>query len=194
VRIDPIDMRGHADGLRAAAADGELWTLWYTSVPIARRDTDAYVANALELARPQGRDFALVVHDAAGVIVGSARVTVQPVEAAHNRRLEIGYTWYAQRVQRSAAEHGNQASAAGACVRDGSACIAVEFRTHWFNQRSRAAIAAPGREAGRRVAQPPCACRTAASATRWCSPSSRSEWPAVKQGHLDYRLATGAAS
>jgi len=138
VCLEPLSAK-HADALNAAAADGELWTLWYTSVP-DRAGMDDWIAAALD-ARRRGEQQAFVVRErASGDIVGSTRYC--HVDAA-NRRLEIGHTWYARRVQRSAVN--------SECKRlllahafETLGCIAVEFRTHWHNQRSRAAIARLG--------------------------------------------------
>ena len=137
VRLEPLQ-REHAAGLRDAAGDGELWKLWYTSVP-APDGVEAYVANALA-ERDAGVSLPFVVRDASGAIVGSTRYC--HVDAV-NHRVEIGYTWYAQRVQRS----GLNTEAKLLLLRhafESLGCIAVEFRTNWFNQRSRAAIARLG--------------------------------------------------
>jgi len=88
----------HEAGLAAAAADGGLWKLRVTSVP-APGEESAYIQTAL-LMRAQGSRLAFVVLDSAtGAVIGSSSYhdIVPAVE-----RLEIGYTWYAQRFQRSA--------------------------------------------------------------------------------------------
>lgn len=144
--LEPVTLRGthvqleplaheQAPALDAAAADGELWNLWYTSVP-DHEHMQAWITDAL---REQARGAALpfVVRElATDTIVGSTRYL--NVDAA-NRRLEIGATWYAARVQRSVVntecKHLLLAHAFEALE-----CIAVEFRTHWHNHRSRAAI------------------------------------------------------
>jgi RimJ/RimL family protein N-acetyltransferase len=134
VRLEPL-AAGHAGALAAAAADGELWRLWYTGVPMPEA-TGAWIAAALDMRARVGA-LPFVVRDlAGGSIVGSTRYF--NVEAAH-RRLEIGHTWYAKRAQRTAINtecklllltHAFE-------VLD---CIAVEFRTSFFNFASRAAI------------------------------------------------------
>jgi len=96
VRLEPLADR-HAEGLAAAAADGELWTLRVTSVP-APGETPAYLAAAL---KGQGEGHMLpfaVVEAESGTVLGTTRYhdIVPAVE-----RLEIGYTWYARRMQRS---------------------------------------------------------------------------------------------
>ncbi len=148
--IEPVTLRGvhatleplareHAPALRAAAADGELWRLWYTSVPAPGHE-DAYVATALDM-RENAHAMPFVVRDnAAGDIVGSTRYF--HVDPAH-RRLEIGYTWYAKRVQRTPVNTECKLLLLGHAF-ETLRCIAVEFRTHWFNFASRAAIARLG--------------------------------------------------
>ena len=185
VRLEPL-AREHADGLRAAAADGELWKLWFTSVP-SPENTEAYIDTALAL-QAEGRALPFVVHDADGAIVGSTRYG--NVEAAHHR-VEIGWTWYAQRVQRTALNtEAKRLLLAHAFER--MDCIAVEFRTHWHNHRSRAAIARLGAKQDgvlrNHMIMPDGGVRDTVVFSIIAS-----EWPAVKQG-LDYRLATGAAS
>lgn len=137
VSLEPLTT-AHAEALGYAVADGELWKLWYTLVP--RPDAmSAYIAAALT-ERDAGGALPFVVRDADGVVVGTTRYC--RVEAAH-RRLEIGYTWYARRVQRTALNtEAKRLLLAHAFEALG--CIAVEFRTHWHNQRSRAAIARLG--------------------------------------------------
>ena len=96
VRLEPLSLE-HVDGLREAAADGELWTLRVTSVP-EPADTRAYVEAALQGQR-DGHMLPFAVRErAGGRIVGSTRYhdIVMAVD-----RLEIGYTWYARSWQRS---------------------------------------------------------------------------------------------
>ena len=144
--IEPVTLRGvhatleplsrdHAAGVRAAAADGELWNLWYTSVP-APDKLDAWLDIALDMRERQGAmPFAVRANDS-GNIVGSTRYF--NVDAA-NRRLEIGHTWYAQRAQRTAINTECKLLLLTHAFEQ-LRCIAVEFRTHWFNHRSREAI------------------------------------------------------
>jgi RimJ/RimL family protein N-acetyltransferase len=137
VRLEPLRAE-HADGLRAAVADGELWRRWYTAVPTPD-GVEAYVATALA-GQAAGTDLPFTVFDADGAIVGSTRYCrIEPA----NQRLEIGYTWYAERVQRSALNTEAKRLLLGHAFEDLGA-IAVEFRTAWFNHRSRAAIARLG--------------------------------------------------
>ena len=87
----------HEDGLRAAAADGELWNLRVTSVPEPAQ-TRAYIQSALQM-RQDGHRFAFAVtDDATGTVLGSTSFhDILPAV----KRVEIGYTWYAKRCQRS---------------------------------------------------------------------------------------------
>jgi RimJ/RimL family protein N-acetyltransferase len=96
VRLEPLGLQ-HIDALRAAAADGELWKLRITSVP-EPDDTAGYVERALQ-GRAEGHRLAFAVIDlASGQVVGST--SYHDIVPAIDR-LEIGYTWYAQRVQRT---------------------------------------------------------------------------------------------
>jgi N-acetyltransferase len=97
VRLEPLAL-AHAPGLARAAADGELWKLWVTSVPDPG-DEHAYIETALRM-RDEGHRFAFVVLDAQTSDVIGCTSYHDIVPAA--KRLEIGYTWYAQSRQRSA--------------------------------------------------------------------------------------------
>jgi RimJ/RimL family protein N-acetyltransferase len=97
VRLVPLAMN-HAPALAAAASDGELWKLTVTSVPDPGHEA-AYIDTALRM-RNEGHRLAFAVIDSrSGDIIGSTSYhdIVAPI-----RRLEIGYTWYAQRCQRTA--------------------------------------------------------------------------------------------
>src|SRR5262245_60714413 len=122
VTLEPLD-RAHEEGIRAAAADGELWRLWYTSVPGPEK-TSAWLEAALDV-RERLHGMPFVVKDAEGTIVGSTRYF--NVEPAH-RRLEIGHTWYAKRVQRTALNTEAKLLLLGHAF-EKLDCIAVEFRT-----------------------------------------------------------------
>ncbi len=93
VRLVPLTA-DHANGLAAAAADGELWRLRVTSVPEPGTELD-YIGEAL--ATPDRIAFA-VLHDVTGLVLGSTSYH-DIVESV--RRLEIGYTWYGRSVQRT---------------------------------------------------------------------------------------------
>jgi N-acetyltransferase len=137
VRLEPLDP-GHVEGLRAATADGELWRLWYTSVP-APEGVQDYVDKALAL-RQAGAAMPWAVLDANGTVVGSTRYG--NVDAG-NRRVEIGWTWYAKRVQRTALNTEAKLLLLTHAF-EVLGCGAVEFRTSWFNHASRNAIARLG--------------------------------------------------
>ncbi|CAG2129978.1 GNAT family N-acetyltransferase [Cupriavidus numazuensis] len=128
----------HAEGLRAAAADGDLWKLWYTSVPAPER-MEAEIARRLGL-QEQGSMQPFAVRDANGQLAGMT--TYMNIDAA-NRRVEIGSTWYAQRVQRTPLNTECKLMLLRHAFEQ-LECIAVEFRTHWMNHQSRTAIARLG--------------------------------------------------
>jgi RimJ/RimL family protein N-acetyltransferase len=134
LRLEPMEP-GHAPALAQAASDGELWKLWYTNVP--RPDAiDEHVARMLER-RAQGTFLPFVVRlqDSDRVVGQTSYCNVD----ADNRRVEIGYTWYAQSVQRSVVNTEAKWLLLNHAF-EALSCIAVEFRTHWFNERSRIAI------------------------------------------------------
>jgi len=144
--IEPVTLTGthatleplgaaHADGIKAAAADGALWNLWYTSVPAPER-VDAWLGIALDMRERQGALPFAVRDNASGAVVGSTRYF--NVDAS-SRRLEIGHTWYARRAQRTAINTESKLLLLTHAF-EALGCIAVEFRTHWFNHRSREAI------------------------------------------------------
>ncbi len=136
--IEPLDAT-HKDALKRAAADGELWKLWYTSVAPPDRMGE-YIATALDMREGLGA-MPFVVRDGKdGEIVGCTRYF--NVDAP-NRRLEIGHTWYAKRAQRTAINTECKLMLLTHAF-EKLACIAVEFRTHWFNHASREAIARLG--------------------------------------------------
>jgi N-acetyltransferase len=148
--IEPVTLRGaratleplaseHAPALARAAADGELWRLWYTSVAPPDQ-MDEYVTLALDMRERLGAMPFVVRENASGDVVGCTRLF--NVDAI-NRRLEIGHTWYAKRVQRTGLNTECKLLLLGHAF-EALSCIAVEFRTHWFNHASRAAIARLG--------------------------------------------------
>jgi len=136
--LEPLEA-AHAPDIARAVTDGELWRLWYTSVPAPER-VGEWLATALDMRDRQGALPFAVRSNATGEIVGSTRYF--NVDAAH-RRLEIGHTWYARRVQRTALNTECKLLLLRHAF-ESLGCIAVEFRTHWFNHASRAAIARLG--------------------------------------------------
>jgi len=137
VRVEPLAPH-HEPGLIEAVCDGELWRLWYTGVPTPE-GAEAYVRTALDW-RERLDAMPFAIRDKTGDVVGCTRYF--NVDAV-NRRLEIGHTWYARRVQRTPLNTECKLMLLTHAFEKLS-CIAVEFRTHWFNHASRAAIARLG--------------------------------------------------
>jgi len=138
VRLEPLEM-SHADGLIAAAADGRLWELWYSFIP-TRDETAAYIADALA-GQQRGDMLPWVVRELqSGEIVGSTRYHDV---VANIDRVEIGYTWYAQRWQRT---HVNTACKLLLMTHafETVGCRVVGLRTDRFNLASQRAIEALG--------------------------------------------------
>jgi N-acetyltransferase len=134
VQLRPLE-RTDRDELISAAGDGELWKLFYTRVPSPERMEDA-IETFLRL-RDQGTMMPFTVRLAStGRVVGMT--TFCNIDAA-NRRLEIGYTWFARSSQGTGVNAASKLLMLGHAF-DELGCIAVEFRTHWMNQRSRRAI------------------------------------------------------
>jgi len=143
--LEPVALRGeharleplspdHGDGLTEAVKDGELWKLWYTFIPRAE-DMGKEIDRRLGL-QAAGSMLPFTVFDADGGIAGMT--TYMNVDAA-NRRVEIGSTWYARRVQRSALNTQCKLLLLRHAF-ERLDCIAVEFRTHFFNHQSRRGI------------------------------------------------------
>lgn len=134
VRLEPLAL-AHEEGLRHAAADGELWNLRITSVPTPEA-TRAYIETALA-ARAQGQRFAFAVIDTTtGRVLGSTSYhDIVPAV----RRVEIGYTWYAQSVQRT---HVNTTAKLLLLAHafDTLGCPVVGWRTDNLNFASQRAI------------------------------------------------------
>jgi RimJ/RimL family protein N-acetyltransferase len=180
VRIEPL-AREHDAGIRAAAADGELWRLWYTSVP-APEKTAEWIDAALDVRERLGGMPFVVRETPTGDVVGATRYF--NVDAA-NRRLEIGHTWYAKRVQRTAVNTECKLLLLTHAF-EALDCIAVEFRTSFFNFRSREAIERLGAKQDgilRNHAILPDGTLRDTVVFSIIAP----EWPAVKR-HLAYRL------
>ena len=138
VRLEPLELR-HEQKLAAAAADGALWELWYTVVP-APAETKAYIETALAR-QGEGRMLPWAVRNlATGAIVGSTRFHDI---AADIDRVEIGYTWYAKRWQRS---HVNTSCKLLLLTHafETLGCKVVGLRTDKFNFASQRAIEALG--------------------------------------------------
>jgi len=126
---------GHRDDLVDAVRDGELWDLWYTFVPRPEQ-MDAEIERRLGLqAKGVMLPFAVIERSTRQAV---GMTTYMNVDAA-NRRVEIGSTWYRQRVQRTGINTECKLMLLTHAF-EALDCIAVEFRTHFFNQQSRRAI------------------------------------------------------
>jgi N-acetyltransferase len=134
VRLEPLSP-DHVQELITAAADGELWKLWYTSVPHPD-NMMAEIERRLGLqAKGSMLPFAIRRKDTGAVCGMSTYMNIDAV----NVRVEIGSTWYARSAQRT----GINTEAKLLLLRhafEDLQCIAVEFRTHRMNHQSRAAI------------------------------------------------------
>lgn len=137
VTLEPLQP-AHAEGLRAAAADGELWRRWYTNVPPPGA-VDEYIACALKM-QQAGDALVFAVRDVSGDLVGTTRY--YDLDAAVPR-LSIGYTWYARRAQRTGLNTEAKLLLLDHAF-DSLGCIAVAFETSWLNRASRTAIARLG--------------------------------------------------
>jgi RimJ/RimL family protein N-acetyltransferase len=148
--IDNIELEGekvkliplknfHKDELLNAASDGKLWELWFTSVP-SSKDIGNYIEHALNQ-KQKGIEFPFVVlNKKNGEIIGSTRY--YNIQTEH-RRLEIGYTWYAKKHQRTGVNTESKFLLLKYAF-ENLDCIAVQFMTNWHNLRSRRAIARLG--------------------------------------------------
>jgi len=144
--LEPVTLRGthatlaplshdHHDDLVAAVKDGELWTLWYTTVAEPGK-MRAEIDRRLGLAANGSMLPLTVIDNSSSKPVGMT--TFMNADAA-NRRIEIGATWYRRSVQRTAINTECKLMMLRHAF-EGWNCIAVEFRTHFFNQQSRRGI------------------------------------------------------
>ena len=185
IRLEPLSL-DHHDGLLAAAADGRLWELFYTSVPEPEK-TRAYIEAALE-GRKAGHMLPWAVRDLkSGALVGSTRY--HDIIAAADR-VEIGWTWYAQRCQRT---HVNTT-----CKLlllsfgfEQLNCKVIGLRTDNFNFRSQRAIEALGAKKDG-VIRHHWPRRDGSIRDTVMYSILATEWPDVKR-HLQFRLRRNAA-
>lgn len=185
VRLEPLEPR-HERELAAAAADGALWELWFTSVP-SPAETSAYVELALARQR-EGRALPWAVRNlATGAVVGSTRFhdVVPEID-----RVEIGYTWYAKSWQRSFVNTSCKLLLMAHAF-ETLGCKVVGLRTDKFNFASQRAIESLGakkdgviRHFGTR--------RDGSARDVVIYSIIASEWPEVKL-HLTQRLARHGA-
>lgn len=170
----------HGPALAEAVRDGELWKLWYTAVPPPER-MDAEITRRLGL-QQAGTMLPFTILDIDGVPVGMT--TYMNVDVTH-RRVEIGSTWLARRVQRGPLNTQCKRLLLGHAfeVLD---CIAVEFRTHRLNTQSRRAIERLGAQLDGMLRShqrmPDGTLRDTAVYS-----ITAAEWPTVRS-HLDWQL------
>jgi len=197
-KLNPVTLRGkyvtleplsedHHDGLVDAARDGELWNLWYTSVP-RPEEMRSEIQRRLSMQEAGSMlPFTTRLNDPVtgdpGKIVG---MTTYCDIDAELPRLEIGYTWNAASVQGTGTNPDSKRLLLAHAF-ETLGCVAVVFSTHWMNMQSRAAIARLGAKqdgvlrATRRMAD------GSLRDTVYFSIIA-SEWPQVRSG-LDLRLA-----
>lgn len=186
VTLEPLDHRHH-DGLVDAARDGDLWKLWYTSVPAPHRMA-AEIDRRLAL-QEQGSMLPFTTRLVDPVTGGPGKVigmtTYMNIDAV-TPRLEIGSTWNA------ASSHGSGSNPDSKLLLlrhafETLGCPAVEFRTHWLNHQSREAIARLGAKQDGVLRSHS---RTSDGVLRDTVVFSilEHEWPMVRNG-LEFRLA-----
>jgi RimJ/RimL family protein N-acetyltransferase len=184
VQLMPLS-HAHHDDLAQAVRDGELWRLWVTSIP-SPEGMATEISRRLDLQAKGSMCPFAVIDPGTGRAVGMT--TYMNIDAA-NRRVEIGSTWYRQSVQRSPLNTEAKRMLLAHAF-ESLNCIAVEFRTHFFNQPSRRAIERLGAKLdgvlrSHQINTHP----LGAGALRDTCVYSiiASEWPAVKT-HLDHQL------
>jgi RimJ/RimL family protein N-acetyltransferase len=178
--LEPLSL-SHLEGMTEATKDGELWKLWYTAVP-SPEGMSAEIKRRLDL-QAKGSMLPFAVLDADGHCAGMT--TFMNIDAV-NKRVEIGSTWYAKRAQRS----GLNTECKFMLMRHAFEvldCIAVEYRTGFFNRQSRQAIERLGAKLDGILR----------SHQRYSNGTLRdtcvysiiaSEWPAVRS-HLDFQMS-----
>jgi N-acetyltransferase len=133
VMLVPLEM-GHVEPLRAAVLDGEFWKLWFAKVP-SPDQMESYVVQAIEDAKKGNIAFAVSLNKT-NKIVGTTRFyNVDEI----TRRPMLGYTWYAKSVCRTGVNSESKLLLLQ-YVFEQKKAIAVEFRTHYFNEVSRTSI------------------------------------------------------
>jgi RimJ/RimL family protein N-acetyltransferase len=138
VKLVPLK-REHRNDLVKAAADGNLWDLWFTGVP-SEKTIDTYIDFAFS-EKEQDRSLAFAVVDLqTNNIIGSTRYCNA---TPNHKRLEIGYTWYSKTYQKTGVNTECKFLLLSYAF-EKLECIAVEFRTNWHNMNSRNAIARLG--------------------------------------------------
>lgn len=180
VRLVPLLLEHH-DGLAAAVQDGNLYELWYTTAP-APAAMQSEIERRLTLQRAGAMLPFTVLEPESGVPVGmTTLMNVDPV----NRRVEIGSTWYAARVQRTALNTEAKRLLLAHAFEE-LQCIAVEFRTHFLNHQSRRAIERLGAKLDG-VLRAHQIARNGTVRDTCVYSITAAEWPAVR-AHLDWQL------
>ncbi|MDA9497104.1 GNAT family N-acetyltransferase [Bradyrhizobium sp. CCBAU 11357] len=188
---DPITLRGqharleplshdHREGLVEAVKDGELSKLWYTAIP-RPENMDKEIDRRLGL-QAAGSMLPFTVFDAGGTIVGMT--TYMNIDAT-NRRVEIGSTWYGKSAQRGPLNTQCKLLLLRHAFETLN-CIAVEFRTHFFNHQSRRAIERLGAKQDGILRSHQIAPNGTLRDTVVYSITA-AEWPTV-QAHLEFQL------
>jgi RimJ/RimL family protein N-acetyltransferase len=186
IRLEPMSHQHH-EGLVAAASDGELWRLWFTSVP-APDGTQKYIDDALKGQR-EGHMLPWVVRDlTSDTIVGTTRYhdIVAPID-----RVEIGWTWYAARCQRTGVNTTCKLLLLEYAF-DRLGCAVVGLRTDNFNFRSQRAIEALGAKKDG-VLRHHQARRDGSARDSVMYSILKEEWSDVRR-HLELRLARNKGS
>ena len=182
IRLEPLTV-AHHDALAAAAGDGRLWELWYTTVP-RPEDVAAYIASALQ-GQADGHMIAWVVVDIrTGAVIGATRYhdIVRAID-----RVEIGYTFYAQSRQRTGVNTTCKLLLLTHAF-ETLGCKVVGLRTDGFNFRSQRAIEGLGAKKDGVIRHHGIRRDGSVRDTVMYS-ILRSEWPDVKR-HLERRLKT----
>jgi len=174
VILTPLSLE-HKDGMIAAVKDGELWNLWYTTVPSPGK-VESYINKALDMRETSGAMPFIVMEREESKVIGCTRFFNVDED---NHRLEIGYTWYSESYQRTGVNTECKYMLLSHAFEKLEA-IAVELRTHWHNHKSRAAIARLGAKQDGVLRNHT---RSADGVYRDTVVFSiiNSEWPAVKQ-------------
>ncbi len=174
--------QAHHDQLVEAVRDGELWKLWYTSIP-APDQMHGEIERRLELQKRGSMLPFAIIDKSTGEAVGMT--TYMNIDAG-NRRVEIGSTWYRNRAQRSGLNTECKLLLLTHAFEKLS-CIAVEFRTHFFNRQSRAGIERLGAKLDGILRQHQVS-RNGTLRDTCVYSILNTEWPTVK-AHLGFQLS-----
>lgn len=185
VRLEPLSA-AHHDDLCKAVRDGELWQLWYTAIP-SPEGMAAEIQRRLDLQVKGSMCPFAVIDPVSGQAVGMT--SYMNIDAV-NRRVEIGSTWYRASVQRTPLNTEAKRLLLAHAFEQLD-CIAVEFRTHFFNHQSRRAIERLGAKLdgvlrSHQINPHPQARGTLRDTCVYSIVAS--EWPTVK-AHLDFQLS-----